>query len=461
MSRPLLPERWQTIAPLIDAALDCPPQQRGDFLDDACKGDADLRARVEALVDECERSAPLVDGTALERFAALLDDDPLLFGRVVADRYHIERKVGAGGMATVYLARDVPHDRNVALKVLNPEVGALLGVERFLAEIQVTARLQHPNILPLFDSGRVHDADRARDILYYVMPFVDGETLRARLERERQLPVDEVVRIGVAVASALAYAHANGIVHRDLKPENILLQSGQPIVADFGIALALASAGGARVTGTGLSLGTPQYMSPEQATGGRAIDARTDIYSLGVVLYELLTGEPPHTGATPQAIIARVLTDAPKSIRATRQSVAPHVEAAIMRALAKLAADRITTATEFAEALTGARPIALPDAIGGSTSELVSHLGRAGARRALARPLAAALLAAAVAIAGWAWSWREVRANTKPVKRMRFTLVASDSERFRPDLSGQTFAISPDGSQIGRASCRERVYARV
>src|SRR5690348_9130700 len=266
-------------------------------------------------------------------------------------RYTIERELGRGGMATVYLARDVKHDRLVALKVLNPELGAVLGAERFLSEIRVTAALQHPNLLPLFDSGE------ANGLLYYVMPFVEGETLRARLDREKQLPVEEAVRIAVAVANALDYAHGHGVIHRDLKPENILLQHGQPVVADFGIALAISNAGGARVTQTGLSLGTPQYMSPEQATGDRAIDGRTDIYSLGALTYEMLTGEPPHVGSTSQAIIARVLTERPRSIRATRPSVPEQVEASVDCALEKLPADRWATARDFADALNGVRHV--------------------------------------------------------------------------------------------------------
>src|SRR5262249_24075360 len=195
------------------------------------------------------------------------------------------------------------HDRQVALKVLKPELGAVLGVERFLSEIRVTAHLQHPNLLPLFDSGE------ADGLLYYVMPYVAGETLRRRLDREHQLPVDEAVRVAAAIASALEYAHEAGVVHRDLKPENILFQAGQPVVADFGIALAVSNAGGARVTQTGLSLGTPQYMSPEQATGDRAIDGRSDIYSLGAVTYEMLTGVPPHSAPTAQAVIAKLMTE--------------------------------------------------------------------------------------------------------------------------------------------------------
>ena len=202
----------------------------------------------------------------------------------LVDRYAVDREIGAGGMAVVYLARDVKHDRQVALKVLNPELGAVLGVERFLAEIKVTANLQHPNLLPLFDSGE------ANGLLFYVMPYVDGESLRARLEREKQFPVDEAVRIAVAIANALHYAHAHGVIHRDLKPENILLQAGQPVIADFGIALAVSKAGGSRITQTGLSLGTPLYMSPEQATGDRVVDGRSDIYSLAAMTYEMLTG---------------------------------------------------------------------------------------------------------------------------------------------------------------------------
>jgi serine/threonine-protein kinase len=266
-------------------------------------------------------------------------------GSALEGRYTIDREVGRGGMATVYLARDVRHHRRVALKVLNPELGAVLGTERFLAEIEVTANLQHPNLLPLFDSGE------ADGLLFYVMPFVEGESLRARLEREKQLPVEEAVRIATAIAGALDYAHRRKVIHRDLKPENILMQEGQPLIADFGIALAVSNAGGARITQTGLSLGTPQYMSPEQATGDRVVDGRTDIYSLGAMLYEMLVGDPPHSASTSQAIIAKVLTEKPARTRAGRPTVPPHIDAAIARALEKLAADRFSTAKEFADAL--------------------------------------------------------------------------------------------------------------
>jgi TolB-like protein/Tfp pilus assembly protein PilF len=263
----------------------------------------------------------------------------------LSDRYRIERELGAGGMATVYLAHDLKHDRPVAIKVLKPELGAVIGAERFLAEIKVTANLQHPNLLPLFDSGE------AAGLLYYVMPFVEGETLRARIEREKQLPVDDVMRLATLMAGALDYAHARNVIHRDLKPENILLQAGQPVIADFGIALAVANAGGSRITETGLSLGTPHYMSPEQASGDRTLDARSDQYSLGAVAYEMLTGEPPHTGATAQAIIVRLMTETPRSIRATRPAVPPTMDLAVGRTLSKAPADRFASCGDFARAL--------------------------------------------------------------------------------------------------------------
>src|SRR5215471_8522980 len=258
----------------------------------------------------------------------------------LADRYRIERTLGQGGMATVYLAHDLKHDRKVALKVLRPELAAMIGAERFLAEIKTTANLQHPHILSLFDSGS------ANGQLFYVMPYVEGETLRGRLQRETQLPVAEAVRLATEVAGALEYAHRHGVVHRDIKPENILLQDGSALVADFGISLAVQEAGGERMTQTGMSLGTPQYMSPEQAMGQRSIDARSDIYALGAVTYEMLIGEPPFTGPSAQAIVAKVLTESPREMTAQRRSVPPSVALAVEHALEKLPADRFASARE-------------------------------------------------------------------------------------------------------------------
>ena len=262
----------------------------------------------------------------------------------LSDRYRLERELGAGGMATVYLADDLKHERQVAVKVLRPELAAVIGAERFLAEIKTTAHLQHPHILPLFDSGE------ADSFLFYVMPYVEGISLRDQMTREKQLPINEAIRIASEVASALDYAHRHGVIHRDIKPENILLHDGSALVADFGIALA-ASKAGTRMTETGMSLGTPQYMSPEQAMGERDLDARSDVYALGCVLYEMLTGEPPFTGPTAQAIVAKVMSALPTPPEQLRQTVAPAINNAVMMALQKLPADRFRTAAEFAAAL--------------------------------------------------------------------------------------------------------------
>jgi serine/threonine-protein kinase len=263
----------------------------------------------------------------------------------LADRYRLDRELGAGGMATVYLARDVRHDRDVAIKVLRPDLARALGAERFLAEVRITARLDHPHILTLIDSGSVEGT------LFYVMPFVRGESLRARLTRERQLGVDDALAVARHVAAALDYAHRQGVIHRDIKPENVLLHEGEAFLTDFGIALAVSEAAADRLTGTGLSLGTPSYMSPEQAAGERHLDARSDIYALGAVTYEMLAGEPPVTGATAQAMIAKLMTERPTSLRVLRESVPASVDVAVMRALAKVPTDRFASAHDFAEAL--------------------------------------------------------------------------------------------------------------
>ena len=260
-------------------------------------------------------------------------------------RYAIERELGEGGMATVYLADDLKHNRKVALKVLKPDLAAVVGAERFLAEIETTANLTHPHILPLFDSGE------ADGFLFYVMPYLEGETLRDRIAREKQLPVDEAVRIATAVANALDHAHRNKVIHRDIKPANILLQDGEPVVADFGIALALGVAGGTRLTETGLSVGTPFYMSPEQATGDQAVGASTDTYALGSVLYEMLVGEPPYPGATAQAVLGKIIAGKAVSATEQRPSIPANVDAAVRKALEKLPADRFTSAQDFAKAL--------------------------------------------------------------------------------------------------------------
>ncbi|HEY8105194.1 MAG TPA: serine/threonine-protein kinase [Gemmatimonadales bacterium] len=276
---------------------------------------------------------------------ALVSDTLERLRLVLADRYAVERELGRGGMATVFLAQDLRHDRKVAIKVLRPELSASLGADRFLREIKLAARLQHPNILGLFDSGA------AEGLLFYVMPFVEGgESLRSKLDREKQLAIDESIRLVREAADALGYAHGRGIVHRDIKPENILLSGGHVLVADFGIARAVDEAGGQKLTETGMAVGTPYYMSPEQAMGGE-VDARSDIYSLGCVLYELLAGQPPFTGPTAMAILARHSLEAVPSVQVVRQSIPDEVEAIIMQALAKVPADRFKTMQEFSDAL--------------------------------------------------------------------------------------------------------------
>ena len=345
----------------------------------------------------------------------------------LADRYRVERELGAGGMATVYLAHDLRHDRDVAIKVLHSDLGAALGAERFLSEIRTTARLQHPHILPLLDSGD------AGGLLYYVMPVVTGESLRARLERERQLPIADAVRLACEIASALDYAHRHGVIHRDIKPENVLLHDGQAQVADFGIALAVQSAGTQRLTQTGLSLGTPGYMSPEQAMGEKTIDARSDIYALGAMTYEMLVGEPPFTGASVQAVVARLISEEPRSLAVQRRTIPEHVETAVMRALEKLPADRFASAAEFAAAL---------DARSTTTRPLASRAGSRRSQRTIAA-LSALTIVSSIA-AGWGW----MRPVPSP-QVMRYRIIIDSVPAVR-EVSGE-LAISPDGATLVRS----------
>ena len=351
------------------------------------------------------------------------------------DRYRIERELGQGGMATVYLAHDIKHDRRVALKVLKPELAAVVGAERFLTEIRTTANLQHPNILPLFDSGE------ADSFLYYVMPYIEGESLREKIQREKQLHVDEAVGIISEVAEALQAAHAQGIIHRDIKPANILLSAGRPLVADFGIALAVTQAGGERITETGLSLGTPYYMSPEQATGDRVPTPASDVYGLGCVLYEMLTGEPPHTGATAQAVLGKILLGSPTRATELRPAVPPHIDGALVKALEKLPADRFDSAADFARALRN------PSfRYGGEAA--VSEGGAPGRWKGVA----AAAIAAAVLLAG-ALTWALTRPERTPVTRQVLAPFAQGTAYDRP--LGALTALAPDGSSMVFAETTE------
>ncbi len=350
----------------------------------------------------------------------------------IADRYRIERELGAGGMATVYLAHDVKHERKVALKVLRPELAAVIVAEPFLAEIKVTANLQHPHILPLHDSGE------ADSFLYYVMPFVEGETLRDKIDREKQLGVEEAIEITRSVAAALDYAHRQNVIHRDIKPENILLHDGQALVADFGIALALSHAGGTRLTETGLSIGTPHYMSPEQAMGDRELDARSDVYSLGAMLYEMLAGDPPYTGSTAQAIVAKVITEKAPSVTVHRDTVPPHVAASIEKSLAKLPADRFYSASDFADAL-GNRAFTAP---------VMETAAPARKWRSLWNPLSIASTAAAAVLLIVAVM--SLFGPDSPQRVARFAVALDDAQAlyFTGQGNPPRLAVSPDGSEL-------------
>ena len=360
----------------------------------------------------------------------------------LSERYEIVRELGAGGMATVYLAHDLKHDRKVALKVLKPELAAVLGADRFVVEIKTTASLQHPHILPLFDSGT------AGGFLFYVMPFIDGETLRARLDRERQLGIGEAVRIATEIADALQYAHEHGVIHRDIKPENILLTNGRPMVADFGIAIAVSAAAGGRMTETGLSLGTPHYMSPEQATAEKDISARSDVYSLASVLYEMLAGQPPHLGGSAQQIIMKIIAEPVQPVTALRKSVPPNVAAALAMALEKLPADRFESASAFASALTNP---AFVLATGGN--------GTASASRA-ARPLAWIAVAVAIVMtAAFAYSVLR-RGRVAPEAPVRFVVARLPNEA---QFENAALGISSDGRLIAYLALDggvTRVYRR-
>ena len=342
----------------------------------------------------------------------------------LSDRYRIERELGAGGMATVYLAEDLKHDRKVAIKVLKPELAAVLGAERFVVEIKTTAAMSHPHILPLFDSGT------ADGFLFYVMPYIEGETIREKLNRETQFGVEESVRITREVADALDYAHRHGVIHRDIKPENILLHDGRAMVMDFGIALAVSAAAGGRMTETGLSLGTPHYMSPEQATAEKEISGRSDVYSLASVLYEMLAGVPPHEGGSAQQVIMRIIVDTPRPVTDLRTAVPQHVALALAQALEKLPADRFESARAFAEAL--ANPAFAPT---GRTRSRGRGATATGWRSRSSATLLVAALAMSV-IAAWGWlrpaphrAARQLVVNLPKLSRIAFPVISPTGER--------------------------------
>jgi Tol biopolymer transport system component len=373
----------------------------------------------------------MVRGRSRPTFASMLES----LTAALADRYTIGRELGAGGMGTVYLARELKHDREVALKVLRPEIASHIGVVRFFNEVKITAKLDHPHILTLIDSGE------SGDFLWYVQPFVRGESLRAKLDREKQLSIEEAVAIARQVAGALDHAHQRGVVHRDIKPANILLHEGEAMVADFGIALAVSESAESRLTQTGIAIGTPQYMSPEQATGERHIDGRSDIYSLAAVLYEMLSGVTPHTAPTTQALIAKLLTERPTRVRLIRTSVPPHVDAAVAKTLEMTPADRFATAAEFASALQG------------SGSFIAAEPAPASRRRAI---WIAATIGGVLLLAG-AGAAMMLRSSAPALAIGRTEQITAD-----PGLEIQP-SLSPDGKLVAYAAgspSQMRIYIR-
>ncbi|HEX5818981.1 MAG TPA: serine/threonine-protein kinase, partial [Gemmatimonadales bacterium] len=341
-----------------------------------------------------------------------MTDVPGRLTAALAGRYTIQRELGQGGMATVYLAEDLKHGRRVAIKVLRPELVVALGAERFLQEIRTSASLRHPHILPLYDSGS------ADGLLYYVMPLVEGESLRDRLAREKQLPIDEALAIAREVADALGYAHGRGVVHRDVKPDNILLENGHAIVADFGIARAVSAAGGERLTQTGMAIGTPAYMSPEQAAGDPDVDGRSDLYSLGCVLYEMLGGQPPFTGPTAEAITRQHLVTVAAPVTNLRPTVPADIAGVLARTLAKNPADRFSPAAQFVHALSAPAAIATMP---------IAAASRPGAARS---PIRLALVAAgALAVLTGAWfGFRRLAAGVQATKIERIAVLPMDNQ---------------------------------
>jgi serine/threonine-protein kinase len=414
----MTPERWRLIEEVLHAALACEPAQRDAVVAAACGDDEAMRVEVDSLLAAHDRAShddflgrPAAEALGAAPASAATSQTERL-AKALEGHYVIERELGHGGMATVYLARDVRHYRRVAIKVLREELAAAVGAERFLEEIRVTASLQHPHILPLFDSGSAEfPPEVGGRVLWYVMPFVEGETLRSRLAREGRLPVDVALQLAREMADALEYAHRHGIVHRDVKPENVLLQSGHALVADFGIALALEHAGGDRLTHTGITLGTPQYMAPEQAAGGRDVDARTDVYALGAVLHEMLAGESPFAAESQHAVLRRVMNETPTALASRRADVTPFLDATVRRALAKRPDDRFPSAATFAAALS--LPAGSADAGSGGAARVArveprdesvgAHTGGKRGRQVSAR--AAMYAAGAMLAVGLAGGW--------------------------------------------------------
>ena len=426
---------WSDLAALVDKLLDAAPAERSALIESLSAGDSFRRAELEALRAECEREPTLLSIPAAERFAALFDEEHR-FPEALRERYRLTRELGRGGMATVYLARDVKHARDVAVKVVHPAAAATLGAGRFLAEIEIVAQMHHPHIVPLYDSGAADGS------LYYVMPYEPGLSLRQRLAGDNQLAPEEVVLILRDVCDALAYAHARGIVHRDIKPDNVLLSGRHALVTDFGIAK-VAAAERPPIMTAGFALGTPAYMAPEQIAGDEPIDHRSDLYAVGVLGYELLAGQPPFTGETRQAIVAGHLSDAPPPLARLRPDVPPSLVELVMRCLEKQPADRWQSADEMIRRL---EALAMPR---GETAAFRPRRRRS--MRSVAIATTSVVVLGAVAIA----AWRSLRPDAS--WRSRWSRV--HIEKFT-DFPGSEVdaAISPDGQFVAFLADRESVF---
>jgi Tol biopolymer transport system component len=422
----MTPERWELLQDLLYQALERNFDTRAAFLDGVTGDDPSLREELESLLKGHDEEG-ILDG--LEEGRDVGQDQFDRVSQALSGRYTVDSEAGRGGMATVYRAKDLKHKRSVAIKVLHPALVHSIGVDRFFAEIETTADLQHPHILPLFDSGEIDG------ILFYVMPYVEGESLRQHLDREHQLPVEDAVGIAVHMAEALDYAHRRGVIHRDIKPGNVLLQDGQPMIADFGIAIAVGAAREGRLTQAGHSLGTPRYMSPEQVTGDHAVGPASDNYALACVLHEMLVGEPPHVGDTADSVLRKVVRGPTTSPGEVRKSIPPNVDAAIMKGLERLPADRFRSAQNFATALT----------------DPAFRYGSGATVAAPASPwkrLAVALSVLLALVAGLAIGMRTTinLDSTSAVERFALTPRAT-SAMFDPYI-GVGVALSRDGQQL-------------
>jgi serine/threonine protein kinase/Tol biopolymer transport system component len=436
VSRPLEPDNWPQLEPLLDAVLEAPRERRAELLRKLSGGDAARQLELERLVAECERELPFLDRPAPERFAALFADEVVDVPELLAERYRITRELGRGGMAVVYLARDLKHGRDVAVKVLRPRLAARLGRERYLREIEIAAQLHHPHIVPLYDSGE------ADDLLYYVMPYEPGASLRERLAREGPLPVDEVVVILRDICDALGYAHQQGIVHRDIKPDNVLLSGRHAMVTDFGVARAVTEAtGDAAITTAGIALGTPAYMAPEQIAADPRIDQRADIYALGVLAYELLAGKPPFADDAPQDVLTAHLAQAPADLTSHRPDAPKALVDLVMKCLEKRPAERWQDAEELRTRLDGLATSS------GRTSAVAVPRTPSRARAAFA-----AVAVAVLAIALWRLipprgaEWRNPLANARIERITDFPGSEVDA------------AISADGKLVAFLADQDSVF---